>query len=81
MADSAIVDAADFPISAGMRDDLARAQYFVKFWFGFVEVRSSSETVDKSRFAARAVSVGEEMEHLQTAGVGEVCCVSMDRES
>lgn len=79
--EGAVVDAANFPIPTRVRNYLARAQYSVEVWIGFVEARSCSKTVNKSGFAAGAVRVGEEVEHLKSAGVGEVRCVGMDGES
>ena len=79
--ESVVFDAADFLVSTRVRSDFASAQYFVEVWVSFVEMSGGSETVDKSTFATRAIGVGEKVEHLETAWIGEVCCVSVDWES
>lgn len=80
MVKGAVVDAADFLVSARVRNDLVRAQHFVEVCVSFVEVLCSSETVDKSRCAAGAVSVGEDVEHLETARIRKVRCIRVDGE-
>ena len=55
-----------------MRDDRDRGQNLVRFRIGGEEVGGSEKAVDEHGLAAAAVGVGEAVEHLQAAGVGEV---------
>jgi hypothetical protein len=80
VAERAVVNTADFLVAARVRYHFGRAQYFVEVWVGVVEMGSSSEAVHKGRFATRAIGVREEVEQLQTARVGEVGGVGVDRE-
>lgn len=45
------------------------------------ELGRCAEAVDQRAFASRAVGVGEEMESLETGGLGEVCVVGMRFEA
>ena len=78
--ESAVVDAADLLVSACVRHDLAGAQHFVEGWVGVVEARGGRKAVDQGRLTARAVRVGEEVEHLEAAWVGKVRGVGVNRE-
>ena len=78
--ESAVVDTADLFVPARMRRDLARAEHFVEVWVTFEQMRGGGKAVNKRRFAAGAVGVGEHVEHLEAAGVGKVGCVGVDGE-
>ena len=80
VAECAVVNTADFLVAARVRDHFGRAQDFVEVWADFVEIGSGSEAVHKRRFTTRAIGVREEVEKLQTARVGEVGRISVDRE-
>jgi hypothetical protein len=80
VAECTVVNTTDFLVAARVRDHFGRAQDFVEVWADFVEIGSGSEAVHKGRFTTRAIGVREEVEKLQTARVGEVGRISVDRE-